>query len=125
MARISIVATGLQSTDTGSMLVPLFAISAYVLHHCLKSRLFASILLLFENGKKSPEYTNLMFPETLIIPLIIFPISIHIRKQISLTIRLKNSSDIGVFTCRVAVGVVCTVAMIRPEAVDCPGIVWT
>jgi hypothetical protein len=63
-----------------------------------------------------------MFPEGFIIAIDIDPEFIHVRKQIRLSVRLKNGSDVGVSTARVTIRVIGPIAMIRPKSVDGPGV---
>jgi len=51
-----------------------------------------------------------VFPEVLVVPLVILPIRLRIRQQIRLAKRLEDLGYIFVFSSRVAVGIEFSVA---------------
>ena len=63
-----------------------------------------------------------MLPEAFVVALIVFPVCIHIGKEVGSTGGGKNGGDVGIGAIWIAVGIVCAVTMIGPKAVDCPGV---
>lgn len=64
-------------------------------------------------------FAPLMLPETLIIPLIILPIRVHVIEKVSLAIRRDDVGYVGVCTVRIAVGVVCPITVVWPSPISC------
>ena len=66
-----------------------------------------------------------VLPEGLIVALVVFPVCVHVAEEIGCAGCYKDGGDIRVGTCGVAIGVVGAVAVVGPEAVDCPGVAGT
>lgn len=56
----------------------------------------------------------LVLPESLVVPLIVLPVRLHVVEEAGLAERGQDAGDVGVRARRVAAGIVGTVAVIRP-----------
>lgn len=76
-----------------------------------------------ESADASSVLVPLVLPEALVVSLIVFPESAHVRQEVGFAVALENGGDVGVFTRWVAVGIVRPVAVIWPQSVKSPRVV--
>ena len=62
----------------------------------------------------------LVLPEGFVSPAVIFPVGIHIAKEIGRAGGGEDSADVCIGAARIAIGIVSAVAMIRPQSVNGP-----
>ena len=63
-----------------------------------------------------------VFPEALVIALVILPVGIHVAEKVCLSSSRENGRDVGVCSVGITIGVVGAIAVIRPETMDGPRI---
>lgn len=67
-----------------------------------------------QGADASAVLAPLMRPETLVVPLIVLPICVHVIEKVSLAIRREDVGYVGVGTVWIAVRVVCPVTVVWP-----------
>lgn len=85
-------------------------------------RLVVIIARRIERADAGSVLVPLVLPEGLVIALIILPVGVHVREQVRLAERVEDSSYVRIFARRVTVGIIGAIAMVRPQAMDCPRI---
>lgn len=68
-------------------------------------------------------FAPFVFPEGLVVALVVFPVGAHVGEQVGLVVGFENGGDVGVGAGGVAASIVGPVAVVRPKTVDGPGIV--
>jgi len=77
-----------------------------------------------EGGDACAVFAPLVFPERLVVALVVFPVLLHDFKSFVGSRGLQDFGDVGVGAARVAVGFVGAVAVVWPETVESPAVVW-
>ena len=67
-------------------------------------------------------FTPLVLPETLGCTTIGGPVCVHVIEQGALAGCGEDGGDVGVGAIGIAIGIVGAVAVVGPEAMDCPGV---
>jgi hypothetical protein len=78
-------------------------------------RLIASIATRLNSVNASTVLAPLVFPEGLVVTINVDPVLVHVRDQIGAVLCLQDLGDVGVCARGVAVGLVCAVAVVRPD----------
>ena len=58
-----------------------------------------------------------VLPECLIVALVVLPVRVHVRQEVSLAEGLKDLGDVGVGARGIAVGIEGSVAVVRPGSI--------
>lgn len=61
-----------------------------------------------------PVLVPLVFPETLVVAVHVYPVLVHVREQVVPTLRRQDRGDVAVFPGGVAELAVASVAVVRP-----------
>jgi hypothetical protein len=77
-----------------------------------------------EGGDAGAVLAPLVLPEGLVVAFVVFPVLLHDFQGLVGAGGLQDFGDVGVGAARVAVGFVGAVAVVGPEAVEGPGIIW-
>ena len=87
-------------------------------------RLVVGVAGRVEGGDAGAVLAPLVLPEGLVVALVVLPVLLHDLEGLVGAGGLQDLGDVGVGAARVAVGFVGAVAVVRPQAVQGPGVVW-
>jgi hypothetical protein len=80
----------------------------------------ARVAIRIEGRNACSVFGPFVLPETLSCTVIAHPVRLHVREERGFTEGVENLGDVRVCSRCVAVRIVGTVAMVGPEAVNCP-----
>jgi hypothetical protein len=80
----------------------------------------ARVAIWIESRNACSVFGPLVLPETLSCTVVALPVRLHVREERRFAEGVENLGDVRICSRCVAVRIVGTVAMVGPEAVNCP-----